>query len=626
MALDWFGVTEMRRLVQCAAVLTAITIASIASAQVRQSPDSLVSVSGVVHAADNGPALPFSVVTIPSRAIQVFSNDSGRFRLAGLAPGAFVVQVRHLGFAPRDIRLTLRPGQDTILAVSLAPVAVNLAAMRIRASRGCDEPGAPRAADDTAFAAVFDQLRQNAVQYQALATTYPFAALFSRTIDTEEHNGLLDRKLSDTTVFRSDHRWVYHPGEIIGRDHDARSPTDFVLHIPTLDVIADSAFLATHCFANGGLESLNGTALLRVDFRVATSVSVPDVDGSMYLDTATYQIRRTVVRLSRRPREAPYIDSAVVITTFAELYPSLPIITSILARNRLYYPNRPTAPRASIETQQLVSFAWAHGKPGDVPALAVTDSVRSRSSVERTLVAVDSATKQPLAGVELVGLAIDSTVMTGVDGRASLAFLPDGDVQVMARKIGYGAQMIRIPAASADASVVRVALAKLVTLAPMLVKDQNRPYISPALQRFEERRRLGMGGYFIGDSILRREENRSLGNVLRSHAPGAMIAEGSHAANYLLKSPRCANGGPPQVYLDGVPLAAPPPADPKPDRDRPPTSARAQAAAVPAFDLSQFNVSDLAGVEYYPDGTTLPEEFDQTSLRCGALLLWTREK
>ena len=49
-------------------------------------------------------------------------------------------------------------------------------------------------------------------------------------------------------------------------------------------------------------------------------------------------------------------------------------------------------------------------------------------------------------------------------------------------------------------------------------------------------------------------------------------------------------------------------------------------ASVTAFDLSQYELSNLAAIEWYPDGAVTPIEFAKTSERCGALLLWTRER
>jgi hypothetical protein len=160
----------------------------------------------------------------------------------------------------------------------------------------------------------------------------------------------------------------------------------------------------------------------------------------------------------------------------------------------------------------------------------------------------------------------------------------------------------------------------------VVILETPQRYLSPALRGFEERRRTNVSGYFIGDSILRRDESRRLGDILRSRAPGVVLAEGAHSASFLMRSPRCAGGGPPQVYLDGVPLSAPPPEGPPRPAGTRPTTARDQLAAIPPFDLSQFGVSSLAGVEYYPDSNVLPMEFSHTSDRCGALLLWTRER
>ncbi|HEY4217299.1 MAG TPA: hypothetical protein VGM67_09175 [Gemmatimonadaceae bacterium] len=54
-------------------------------------------------------------------------------------------------------------------------------------------------------------------------------------------------------------------------------------------------------------------------------------------------------------------------------------------------------------------------------------------------------------------------------------------------------------------------------------------------------------------------------------------------------------------------------------------SSRSNNAAQP-FDLSQFDVGELGAIEWYPDNSRAPVEFAHTSTRCGALLLWTRER
>ena len=112
-----------------------------------------------------------------------------------------------------------------------------------------------------------------------------------------------------------------------------------------------------------------------------------------------------------------------------------------------------------------------------------------------------------------------------------------------------------------------------------------------------------------------------MGNVLLSHVPGIQIVlKGRYTL--LMQSPRCSMlgpeaPGPPDVYLDGVPLPHPPP---------PPSHGFSTTAGLQPFDLGEFDVSNLAGVEYYPDGAALPLEFNHTTKGCGALLLWTREK
>jgi hypothetical protein len=51
------------------------------------------------------------------------TNDSGGFRLMGLAPGRASLTVRRLGFAPATIEMRLRPGQTDSVVVALTAVA-----------------------------------------------------------------------------------------------------------------------------------------------------------------------------------------------------------------------------------------------------------------------------------------------------------------------------------------------------------------------------------------------------------------------------------------------------------------------------------------------------------------------
>ncbi len=603
----------------------AIVAATVTTAAAAQRSDSTASIVGIVRDSARGVPLAFGVVTVTSATpqIQRFASDSGRFELPHLHAGPIALRVRHLGFAPREIQLTLEPGERRSIVVDLARIVVTLPIVAVQASRACTGPGIPRAADDSAFAAVFDQLRENADQFRLLATEYPFVSSLDRNIVAELRDGSLESELRDTIVMRSDRFWPYRPGQVITRSPDVRAGSEYVMHIPTLDVIADSLFLKAHCFTNGGRVDVDGAPRLQVDFQAAASITAPDVDGSMYLDPATFQIRSSVVRLSRQPRQFPQIDSLEVTTDFDEVRPSLSVITSIRSRTRVNTPGRSIAARATIEFQRLVALTFRAEPPGgSTPGTPGQPPARKAS---REIVAVDSASGLALANVEIHDPVSDSTTRTGADGRATFTFVADSGGIVTVRRVGYAMREVRVPASSIDANAIRVTLSRAVALPAVVARDSMRRYLSPALNGFEERRRLGLGGYFISDSILRKEENRRLGDVMRGHAPGVMIAEGPHLANYLLKSPRCSSGGPPQVYLDGVPLSALPVSANPPQPGRPPTS-RDQAAAFPPFDLSQFNVSDLAGVEYYPDGTMLPEEFNHTSERCGALLLWTRER
>jgi hypothetical protein len=244
----------------------------------------------------------------------------------------------------------------------------------------------------------------------------------------------------------------------------------------------------------------------------------------------------------------------------------------------------------------------------------------------RLLGIYDAGSGAPVEGVRVLDLATGMSSLTSATGTVSLVFVPDGGGLIRLQKLGYLATTMRVAIGPSDLTPLTVVIERLTEL-PGVVTTGASPskYLSPALRGFEERRRSHVSGVFIGDSIIRRDESRQLADLLRTHA-NVQIAERQGGSEYLMKSPRCSNGGPPQVYLDGVPLSAPP--DPKAPVQR--KSGVFGAATLPQpilpFDLSAYHLSDITGIEYYPDNAVMPAEFSHTSDRCGALMLWTRER
>jgi len=235
----------------------------------------------------------------------------------------------------------------------------------------------------------------------------------------------------------------------------------------------------------------------------------------------------------------------------------------------------------------------------------------------------DEASGDPVEGVRVLDILNGSSSVTTTTGTLSLIFLPEGASLVRLQKLGYEQQTIAVEISPADTVPITVVLRRVANLPAVVTKaDSARHYISPGLRGFEERRKLE-SGYFITEDELRKNEGRPLANVLLAKAAGVIIGNGRGSEMYLMRSPRCSNGGPPQVYLDGVPLSATPALGTQTRRGR---GAPPPSGDTAPFNLMDFDITNLAAVEFYPDGALVPIQFAHTSLRYGALLLWTRER
>lgn len=334
----------------------------------QRGPDSTGTIVGVIVSRDDGAPLAFGNAGVPAQGIEQLANDRGEFVLRGVRPGAVEVLVRRIGYTPVRVTTSVRAGAVDSIHVALSRLAVQLGVVRVNARRTCTNPGPPSARADPAFAAVFDQLEQNADSYRLLAKAYPFTYAMERRDVVRYVGGDEAIQRFDTITVGTGMKWQYAPGSLVEASDDPHN-REVIFNIPSLIHFAQAAFLANHCFVSGGrdeiVEGRDTVPVLRIDFLAASRIRTPDVDGSMYIDPVTFQIRRSVLRLTRIPQQTPQIATVEVTTDFQTVVPSIAIASLISSANRLHADTtRPVLPLVSYETQRLLDVRFVNGKPG----------------------------------------------------------------------------------------------------------------------------------------------------------------------------------------------------------------------------------------------------------------------
>jgi hypothetical protein len=346
---------------------TTLLLLSARAARAQQRPDSSGAITAIVTAAESGAPLGYSTLSVAARNIERLTDDRGDVTLRSLAPGPFELLVRHLGYAPRRVNVVVRAGASDTVRVALTHIAVSLDAMHVSAKRTCTEPGAPRASSDPAFATIFAQLELNAQAYRALVAEYPFDYDMQRRSAVRFVAGDESLQRFDTVHVNGAMDWHYTPGDVVDI---ASGPGNrqVVLNVPSLIHFAEPAFLANHCFYYAGRERVDtgrDTSLaLRIDFLAWSRIKAPDIDGSLYLDPTTFQIVRSVLRLTKIPEETPQIATVTVTTVFQTVVPSIAIPRAIRSVHQLKVDStRALLPATAYELQQLVRVRFVGAVP-----------------------------------------------------------------------------------------------------------------------------------------------------------------------------------------------------------------------------------------------------------------------
>lgn len=287
-------------------------------AEAQQPQPGTAVIRGSVVDAETGAPLAYSIVVLEPPGSQRFTDQAGAVTFRGLTPGRYHVVARQIGYSPLDTAVAAPPGGVVVVRLALTRLAIELAVVTVTGTRRCLVPGPPDTVTTPKLAAVFGQVIENARRFKLMADSYPYQAQMLRTLKTGRWDGSSTRpwwRNTDTIVQESRVEWHYQPGKIVAWGSEELFGEQ-VVRLPGLRDFADSAFQYTHCFLLAGRDTLYDEPLIRLDFTPAVSLGSTDVDGSTYLDSATYQIRYTIVRLTKPDRAIRGAESLVATTRY----------------------------------------------------------------------------------------------------------------------------------------------------------------------------------------------------------------------------------------------------------------------------------------------------------------------
>ena len=322
------------------------------------------SIRGVVRST-TGDRIPYVVVALEPGPSRRFTDDSGSFVFPNLAAGSYRLRARQVGYKPFDTTVVVSGDSAVDVPVALEHLVIQLEEIRVvaRVNKGgrCLAPGPPDPAVEPDAAAVFEQLRQNAERYWLLADSYPAMYRMERKFghpDYYERGMAVSR--TDTVELRTDARWSYAPGRVLTNVLAPRGGFELQVNLPGLPDFADSTFLLNHCFRLAGVQKVEGTVYVRLDFQAADSIAEPDADGSALLDPGSYLIRFVRMRLTRPERAASDLESLEATVAFREVVPSL-VLPDRISSVQGNYVRRTVV--QSLEEQRTVGFSFLRALP-----------------------------------------------------------------------------------------------------------------------------------------------------------------------------------------------------------------------------------------------------------------------
>lgn len=267
------------------------------------SPAAAQRINGTVREADGGPLISGGFVSLldaAGEAVQAdFTAADGLFSLTAPGPGQYRIRVQRIGYANWVTEAyEVTAGQTLTVTVEVPPRPVRLVDLRVEVTAAClDDPS-----EGAALATVWEEARK------ALETAVWAEDRGEVTFTVTEYERTLDPEYLST--LESESRVRRHVRLPPFRSLPARrlttsgyalvDPDSSVFYAPDANVLLSREFRNTHCF---GLrrDEVDDEPMLGVTFRPRDDRDVIDIEGTLWLDEESAELRRVQIRYRNVP-------------------------------------------------------------------------------------------------------------------------------------------------------------------------------------------------------------------------------------------------------------------------------------------------------------------------------------
>ncbi len=224
---------------------------------------------------------------------RALSDERGHFSVQAPAPGLYTLRADRIGYqSTHSPLLELGPFATREYRLAAPVVAVQLAGLTVEAERRC----LLRPEEGLETARVWEEARKALAAARWTDEQRLFSFRLHRYTRVLDPNTLVIQEERSDSTWRAGGAPFVTPAvdDLVANGFVQRTPAGQAYYAPDAEVLLSDAFLDTHCF---GLQSAEReTGLIGLTFKPVGGRDVTDVEGVLWLDEASAELRHVEYR------------------------------------------------------------------------------------------------------------------------------------------------------------------------------------------------------------------------------------------------------------------------------------------------------------------------------------------